>query len=244
MSPELEHALAVLFLVLRRHDDRGRAHRLAVDVLQRDLALRVRLEQRLLAGVSCVGHRLQDIVRILEWRRHQLRGLVRCIAEHDALVARALVLVAGRVDALRDVGGLAVQEHHALRFLPVKSFLRIADLFHGLARERLDELLVDLAGLAHDRLRARFVLRHAYFAGDDDRVRRHERFARDLRHRVRAEKSIDDRIGNPVAHFVGMPLRYGLACEQIIPAHYRTLPSMAWAAPGASSARDDFRSKW
>jgi hypothetical protein len=53
----------------------------------------------------------EDLVRIVDRRRHQLRRLAAGIAEHDALVAGALVLVAGGVDALGDVGRLAVQQH-------------------------------------------------------------------------------------------------------------------------------------
>ena len=38
----------------------------------------------------------EDLVGVVDRRRHQLRRLAAGVAEHDALVARALVLVAGR----------------------------------------------------------------------------------------------------------------------------------------------------
>jgi hypothetical protein len=212
--------------VLCRDDDSGTAHRLAVLVLQRELALRIGLEQRRLTRVARVSHHLQHVVRILDRRRHQLRGLVRRVAEHDALVARAFILVAGGFDALRDVGGLAVQVNLHLRLLPVEALLRIADVLDGLACELLGELLVDLAGLAHDFFRTGGLLVHANFAGEHDEVRRHERFARDLRHRIGAEELIDDRVGDPVADLVGMAFRDGLAREQVIAAHAYSLPGI------------------
>ena len=67
--------------------------------------------------------------------RHQLRRLVRCVAEHEALVAGPdpveRVVVAGRVtllegvvDALGDVGGLLVERDDDAAGLCVESVLR------------------------------------------------------------------------------------------------------------------------
>ena len=85
------------------------ADRLAVVVADGDLALGVRAElagaRRRLARASASS--LEDLVGVVDRRRHQFRRLAAGIAEHDALVARALVLVAGGVDALGDVGRLA-----------------------------------------------------------------------------------------------------------------------------------------
>ena len=102
-------ALVVALGVLGRDDDRGRRDRLAVLVAQRDLALGVGLEERRGAGMAVGGHALEDLVAVIERRRHQVGGLVAGEAEHDALVAGAFVLVARGVDALGDVRGLAVQ---------------------------------------------------------------------------------------------------------------------------------------
>ena len=69
---------------------------------------------------------MQDLVAVIERRRHQLGRLVAGEAEHDALVAGALVLVARGVDALGDVRGLPVQmifeiERSASGSRPVRS---------------------------------------------------------------------------------------------------------------------------
>ncbi len=92
--------------------DAGRADRLAVDVAQRDLALGVRQQacHRLVVD-PCrqFADAVQDGVGVVDRRRHQRVGLAAGVAEHHALVAGALVLVAGGVHALRDVGGLRVQ---------------------------------------------------------------------------------------------------------------------------------------
>jgi dihydroxyacetone kinase len=95
--------------VLGRDDDGGGRHRLAAFVAQGHLALGVGLEERRRAGMAVGGHALEDLVAVIERRRHQVGRFVGGIAEHDALVARAFVLVAARIDALRDVRRLAVQ---------------------------------------------------------------------------------------------------------------------------------------
>ncbi len=97
-------------IVLGRENDLGDFHRLAVLVAHRDLALGVRCQLLLLAGMAGVGEVLEDLVGVIDRRRHQLRRLLAGIAEHDALVARAFVLVAGLVDALGDVEDWAMQQ--------------------------------------------------------------------------------------------------------------------------------------
>ncbi len=142
-----------------------------------------------LAGFPRVGEQLQDLVGVVDRRRHQLRRLAAGVAEHDALVAGALVLVAGGVDALRDVGRLRVQQDFDFGVLPVKAFLLVADVVDGGARRFLD-----LAG--------RDAFRAAHLAGDDDAVGGGQRLAGDARFRHRAEEEVDDRIRDAVADLV------------------------------------------
>ena len=89
--------------VLGRQDDGDGFLRLAVLVADRDLGFCVRRQRRFLSAVARVSQELQDLVAELDRRRHQLGRLVRGVAEHDALVACALFLVARAVDALGDV---------------------------------------------------------------------------------------------------------------------------------------------
>ena len=124
--------------VLGGEHDLGRFHRLAVRIAQRDLALGVGLQRRLLAGMARIGQQFEDLVAVIERRRHQGRGLAAGIAEHDALVARAFILVAGGVDALGDMGRLGVQQHFDLGVLPVKAVLLVADVLDRGARHFFD----------------------------------------------------------------------------------------------------------
>ena len=119
--------------MLVRDDDLRDADRLAVLVLHRDLALGSRGPGTFsLPLCRASDSSLQDAMRVIERRRHEFRRLVAGIAEHDALVARAFILLLAGIDALRDVGRLAVQQDFDLGVLPVKAVLLIADILDRL----------------------------------------------------------------------------------------------------------------
>ena len=149
-------------------DDGGDAGRHAVLVAHGHLRLRVGTEFLLASAAARLRHQPENLVSVKDRRRHQLRRFLAGVAEHDALVAGALVLVAGAVDALRDVGRLLVQEHFDDGVLPVEAVLLVADVADRVARQALDHLRIDVLGAAH-------------FAGNDDAVGRGERFAGDAR---------------------------------------------------------------
>ena len=183
--------------MLVRDDDLRRFDRLAVDVADRHLALGVGSERLLAAGVARFRNDAQDLLRVLDRRRHQLRRLAAGVAEHDALVAGALVLVAAGVDALGDVGRLLVQQHLDLGVAPMEAFLLVADRLDRRARRLLDRLGAEIGS--------------AHFAGDDDAVGGRQRLAGDADAigietgaRAFAEIEIDDFVGDAVADFVGM----------------------------------------
>ena len=135
----------------------------AVVIFQRDLALGVGAQPGHLAGVPGLGQVAQDGVAILDRGRHQGVGLAAGIAEHQALVAGAFVLIAGRIDAHRDVHRLRM--HVAIDFgrLPVETFLLVADVAHACPRDCLHLVRTD-------------GFRTTHFAGEDDPIRRHQRF--------------------------------------------------------------------
>ncbi len=89
--------------MLVRDDDLGGGNGLALFILHGDLALGIRA-QTLLAIVAGFGQKLQDALRIIKWRRHQVRGFIAGIAKHDALVASTLFLVGAVIDTLSNVG--------------------------------------------------------------------------------------------------------------------------------------------
>ena len=146
------HALLAHVLAMLGGDhDRIRAHRLAVLVSEAHLALGVGTELGRAAGVPRLGHLMQDAVGIEDRRRHQRLGFAAGIAEHDALIARALILLRANVgiDAAGDVGGLLMHVILKLRQVPVEALLLVADLAHGAPRRGLDQLGRHALGPAH-----------------------------------------------------------------------------------------------
>src|SRR5690349_18882473 len=81
---------------------------------------------------------MQNTVCVVDRRRHEFRSFVAGVAEHDALVAGALILLLGSIDALRNVGRLTMEEDFDLGVLPMKAVLLVADIFNRLARRLLD----------------------------------------------------------------------------------------------------------
>ncbi len=113
---------------------------------------------------------------VVERGRHQVRRFVRRIAEHDALVAGAFVLVAALVDALRDMRRLAVKVVFEAEGLPVETVLLVTDLANGVAHDGFD---------LFERARRPFaVFEHALaadFTREDDELGRGQRLARHAR---------------------------------------------------------------
>ena len=158
---------------------------------------------------------------IVDRRRHQFRGLAAGIAEHDALVAGALVLVAPGIDARGDIGRLAVQQDVDPGGLPVEARLLVADGLDRLAGggAKLGRVDHRVAGGVPQDLPVLALLQerlgHAHLAGDDDPVGRRQRLAGDA-HQGRihagllgfAEHQVDDLVGYAVADLVRMALGY------------------------------------
>ncbi len=157
-----------------------------------DLALRIGAKHVDGAGVPRLRHFVQDAVGVVDRRRHEIVGVAAGEAEHDSLIARALVLVARGVDPLGDVGRLLVQIDVDLGFLPMEAFLLVADLPDTAAHRLLHHLVGDLAGTPH-------LARQDHPVGGCQRLGRHPRI------RVCREIQIDDGVGDTVAKLIGMP---------------------------------------
>ena len=199
----------VLVEVLGRQHDLSHLDRAAVFVTHRDLALGIRTERSRLAGTPGFRQSLQDAVGIEDRRGHELRRLGAGIAEHDTLVAGALVLVAGGIDADGDVHGLRVQMHVDIRCLPMEAGLFVADIANGQPRRMRHEISRDRRGPAG-------------FTGDHDAIGGGERLAGDAQMRripalLRSdpEEGIHDLVGYSVADLVGMTFGNGFTGEQI-----------------------------
>ncbi len=198
--------------MLVRDHDLAHADRLAVLILHGDLALGVGAEHLFPAGVPGFRDQPQDLVGVEDRRRHQVRGFICGVAEHDALIARAFFLVGARlqrIDALRDVGGLRMQQDLDVAGLPVEAFLLVADVLDRLAHHAFDLFVGDrlgTAGLACD---------HHLVGGGKRFASRADGPGIDTCLRALAEKQIDDLVGNPVADLVRMALGNRFTGEKI-----------------------------
>ena len=199
--------------VLRRDDDALDLDGLAASVLvllvaHRHLRLAVGAQVQQLLGLAHRGEPAGEPVREHDRQRHQLFRLVRRVAEHHPLVARAdaveRVVVAAlrlerRVDALRDVGRLLVDRDEHAAGLGVESVLRtrVADLADALAHDARN---VDVR-LGRD------------LAADDDEAGGDERLAGDARLRILAQDCVEDGVRDLVGDLVRMPFGDGLGRE-------------------------------
>ena len=157
----------------------------------------------------------QNRVRVIDGRRHEVGRLVAGVAEHDALVARAFFLVGAglaRVDALRDIGGLPVQQHLDVACVPVEARLLVADVLDRHARGMRDPVL------RHGRGAARLARDHHLVGGGERFAGRADIPGVDPGPGALAVEQVDDFVGDAIADLVGMSLRDGLAREQIVAA--------------------------
>jgi hypothetical protein len=156
------------------------------------------------------GRRYGIVPFLRTWERHQRRRLVRRVAEHQALVARTLLvelvlvtldtLLVRRVDALRDVGRLRADGHRNATGRAVEALLRgvVADLEDLVAhqlRDRRVRLGGDLSG-------------HVHQAGGDQRLHG------DPGMRVLAKKRVENGVTDLVSDLVGVTLGHRLRGEQ------------------------------
>ena len=200
----LDHRLAQSLIghlgrVLGRDDDASHRDRLAILVLDGHLRLRVGPQEVEHALLADLGQVLHQVVRERNRQRHQLGRLVAGEAEHEPLVAGALVELARAIHAHRDVRRLTVDRRQDGAGLVVETHLRgrVADLLDRLA----GEFGIGDARVGRD------------LAGDDNHSGLAEHLAGDARLGVVADDLVDDGVGDLVAHLVGMPLGDGFRGE-------------------------------
>ncbi len=170
-----------------------------------DLALGVGTqpgERAVLAQLRVLAH---QAVGEVDRRGHEGVGLVARVAEHQALVAGALILRAAAVDALVDVLGLCAErvEHRAGGVVEALLGAVVADLGDRVAHDLLDVHGGRGLGLAGDQHHARL--------GDG--------LGGDARLRVLGEVGVQNRIGDLVAHLVRVAFRNGFRGKEILLAH-------------------------
>ena len=145
-------------------------------------------------------------------RGHQLWRLIAGVAEHQALVARALfvgVLAFVRVvvDALGDVVGLLAERAEDLAGIRLEHaiLVRVADLTDGGTGLRE---VVEL-GAGRD------------LTGEDDDVALGEGFTGHAAFGVLRKAGVEDAVADRVAHLVGVAFGDGFAGEEIVACHRR-----------------------
>ena len=153
-------------------------------------------------------------VRVVDRCRHQRLGLTAGVAEHHALVAGALVLVAGGVHALGDVGRLRVQMAGDFRLVPTEARLVVADVVDRHPGEMRQQVGGDGGGPAG-------------LAGEHHAVGGDQRLAGDARIGIGGQVCIQHGVAEPVGDLVGMAFGNGFGGEQELAriAH-------RWVSPG------------
>ena len=174
-------------------------HRLAALIAEGDLALGVRLQPGQGTASAHLGLPLHQAVGVFYGGRHQHIGLVGGVAEHQALVAGALLVALGLVHPFGDVGGLGADGVQHRTGLAVEAALGVvvADVRHHLAYQAFK---VNISLGAH-------LARHQHHAGF------HEGLAGHTGLRVLFQHGIQNRIGYLVGHFVRVALGYGFRGE-------------------------------
>src|SRR5581483_9492094 len=203
----VDHGVAELFVVdfgrvLRGNDDAGDARGTSVLVLDGHLRFGVGAEERSFAALSDFREILDQTVRGLDREGHQLGRLVAGVAEHHALIARALLLVQPLAfgDPLRNIRRLPLDRGDNGAGVAVEAHFRagVADLAHDIADD--------------------FVVAHSLFARDlardDDHARFRERLARDAAVGIAFQVRVENGVGNLIAHLVGMSLGDRLRSEK------------------------------
>ena len=176
--------------MLGRQNHRVNTDNFTVVVLEGDLALRIRAQPRQGAVFTHFSLTLHQTVCVGDWRWHQHVGFVGCIAEHQALVARALFQRIGTVNALVDVWRLFANRAQYRAGVGIKAHIRmhITDLTHRVTGD-----LFDINPCAGGDLTAN--QNHASFDIG---------FARDARFRILRQDRIQHRIGDLVSNFIRM----------------------------------------
>ena len=241
--------------MLGREHDLGDPHRLAIPVLHRDLALGIGTELAggPVIGLARLGQRRENLVRVIDRGGQQFGGFTGRIAEHNALIAGADILVAGLIDADGDVGGLAMKQHIDAAGLPVEAGLLVADGTDSLACGGLELGRIDhrgAGGVGQDGAILAFFqqrLGNPDFTGDDHAIGGGQGFAGDadlggvhIGLLGLLEHQIDDFVGDAVANLVRMPLGNGFRGKKIVrTGHVKPLCKVARAHAGVRVAGHD-----
>ena len=133
-------------------------NRLAISVLNGDLALAIWLEvihrSALANGCELTSHIVSEVNR----QRHELFGLIGCVPNHHALIAgtgvieligtRAAALFERLVHTTSDIGALLLEgdDHTSLAGIETRGAVVVTDIVHHIAHDALD---IDVGFCSH-----------------------------------------------------------------------------------------------
>ena len=184
---------------------------LAVYIAHRHLRFRVGAQEGQAAVLAQLGLALDQAVRVVNGRGHQLGRFVAGVAEHQALVTGAgvQVVVAGVVHALGNVVALLVvgHEHGAAFVVDAVVGVVVADALDGVAGH-LDVIHMRVGG---------------DFTGQHHEAGVGQRFGGDAAAGVLLEDRIKDRIRDLVGHLVGVAFGDGFRGKEKVVRHLNKL---------------------
>ena len=206
-----------LFPMLRRNDNRLDAHRFPVIIFHRHLRLAVRPQIRKRPILSDLGQTTRKTMRHRERQRQKFRRLIRRVAEHHPLIARADIILVRRVllrferliHAHRDIRRLLVHRHQNAARLAIETVLR------AVVPDFLDRLPNDFRKIDARRRRD--------FPENMHLSRRDNRLARDTPARILHQNGIQHRIGNLIANFIRMSFRHRFRRKKHFLRHFSLL---------------------
>ena len=221
-------------VVLGGHDDRVDTHRPTVFVREGHLSLAVGTQPFNDALLANVSQTLCEAVCQPDGGGHEIRGIRRSVAEHDALVAGAETVARvtalgaahfnGFINAAGDVGALAVQ--------------RYGNAAGGTVEANARRVVANRKNLATHNLRNLNVRLGRHLTGDVDEAGGRHRLDGNARAGVGSEQRVEDRIGDTVTDLVGVTFGNGLRRKKLLTHRFRLSRNEAiWPTrPAATSS--------
>lgn len=184
--------------MLCRDDNGVHPHRRTVPVFHRHLRFSVRSKIGQQSAPAHFRKAPGQIVGKVDGQGHEILGFIGGIAEHHALIARAVakgtpdLCFEGSIHTQGNVGGLAIQRYRHSDGIRVKSAPRagVPNLANCVPHDGLNIHGAGSGNLAHDE----------HYAGGGGNLAGHPRRG------VFGEDSVKNGVGNLVAKLVGMPL--------------------------------------
>ena len=204
--------LAVLHVsaVLGGNDDVGDADRLAILVLNGDLALGVGTKPLDAASFAQAGQLAPKTMRKHDWSRHQLRCFVASEPEHQSLIPgpllRMILSFGGPgINSLRDIGTLRGNHVGDKNSVGVENVIvvDVADFADRLADDRV---MIEF-GFSGD------------FAADDNHITLRVGFAGDAAAGILSKTGVQDGVRDGIANFVRVAFADRLGGKDVVFAH-------------------------